>query len=324
MANKNNSKVTENNVSRETLNLTLSKDSTLSLFSDMLTSKHNAIEEFNGKEMEVFKFTVNKGKEVTTIVVRDKASVSALTNIEKSARLQGATATLICSEMRKIPKSTIEKSGLSALNFFKGAFGDVLSDNTISRYFRISRLFFDPNTYQYRKGLEVDTLVSNLDVVLPLFKFKERNIKIEDLTEEEIEKEYNTFFEEYIIKDIIHLFKSQSQLKEEVSKANKGIIDEKKKDNGSTDNGNGSTDNGNGSTDNGNGSTDNGNGSTDNGNGSTDNDNGSTDNGNGSTDNGNNFDKIAESISIIRQLLDDDEIKAKFDDVVAYIEETLA
>ena len=319
MANKNNSKATENNVSRETLNLTLSKDSTLSLFSDMLTSKHNAIEEFNGKEMEVFKFTVNKGKEVTTIVVRDKASVSALTNIEKSARLQGATATLICSEMRKIPKSTIEKSGLSALNFFKGAFGDVLSDNTISRYFRISRLFFDPNTYQYRKGLEVDTLVSNLDVVLPLFKFKERNIKIEDLSEEEIEKEYNNFFEEYIIKDIIHLFKSQSQLKEEVSKANKGIIDEKKKDskdnNGNTDNGN--TDNGN--TDNGN--TDNGN--ADNGNA----DNGNADNGNvdnGNVDNGNNFDKIAESISIIRQLLDDEEIKAKFDDVVAYIEETLA
>ena len=304
MANKNNSKATENNVSRETLNLTLSKDSTLSLFSDMLTSKHNAIEEFNGKEMEVFKFTVNKGKEVTTIVVRDKASVSALTNIEKSARLQGATATLICSEMRKIPKSTIEKSGLSALNFFKGAFGDVLSDNTISRYFRISRLFFDPNTYQYRKGLEVDTLVSNLDVVLPLFKFKERNIKIEDLSEEEIEKEYNNFFEEYIIKDIIHLFKSQSQLKEEVSKANKGIIDEKKKD--SKDN-NGNTDNGN---------TDNGN--ADNGNA----DNGNVDNGN--VDNGNNFDKIAESISIIRQLLDDEEIKAKFDDVVAYIEETLA
>ena len=301
-----NSKVSENNVTRETLNLTLSKDSTLSLFSDMLTSKHNAIEEFNGKEMEVFKFTVNKGKEVTTIVVRDKASVSALTNIEKSARLQGATATLICSEMRKIPKSTIEKSGLSALNFFKGAFGDVLSDNTISRYFRISRLFFDPNTYQYRKGLEVDTLVSNLDVVLPLFKFKERNIKIEDLSEEEIENEYNNFFENYIIKDIIHLFKSQSQLKEEVSKASKGIIDEKKNDdNGKADNGkadNGKAENGNA-------------------------DNGNADNGNaenGNAENGNNFDKIAESIAIIRQLLDDEEIKAKFDDVVAYIEETLA
>ena len=287
MANKNNAKVTPE-VSRETLNLTLSKDSTLTLFSDMLTSTHNSIEEFNGKETEVFKFTVNKGKEVTTIVIRDKASVTALTNIEKSARLQGATATVICSEMRKIPKSTIEKSGLSALNFFKGAFGDVLSDNTISRYFRISRLFFDPNTYQFRKGLEVDTLVSNLDVVLPLFKFKERNIKIEDLSEEEIENEYNNFFENYIIKDIIHLFKSQSQLKEEVSKANKGIIDEKKNDdNGKAENGN-------------------------------------AENGNAENGNGNNFDKIAESIAIIRQLLDDEEIKAKFDDVVAYIEETLA
>ena len=320
MANKNNSKASENNVSRETLNLTLSKDSTLSLFSDMLTSKHNAIEEFNGKEMEVFKFTVNKGKEVTTIVVRDKASVAALTNIEKSARLQGATATLICSEMRKIPKSTIEKSGLSALNFFKGAFGDVLSDNTISRYFRISRLFFDPNTYQYRKGLEVDTLVSNLDVVLPLFKFKERNIKIEDLSEEEIEKEYNAFFEEYIIKDIIHLFKSQSQLKEEVSKANKGIIDEKKKDNGNVENGkaeNGNAENGNvenGNVENGNAE----NGKAENGNA----ENGNAEN--GKAENVNNFDKIAESIAIIRQLLDDEEIKAKFDDVVAYIEETLA
>lgn len=313
MANKANAKVSNE---RETLNLTLSKDSTLSLFSDMLESKHNAIEEFDGQKQEVFKFSVNKGKEVTTIVVRDPASVTALTNIEKSARLQGATATLMCSEMRKVPMSTIEKSGLSALNFFKGAFGDVLSDNTISRYFRISRLFFDPTTFQFRQGLEVDTLISNLDVVLPLFKFKDRNLKIEELTEEEITAEYNAFYKEYIIKDLIHLFKPQSKLKEEVAKLLKGVVDgDSKESENKVDNSNNSdnkTDNGKISDN----KTDDGKISDNKSDDSTTSDN--------DTESTNNFTEIAKAISIIRNIIEDDEIKAKFDEVVAYIEETLA
>ena len=293
-ANKNNAKVNEN---RKALALTLSKGSTLSLYSDMLTSKHNTIEEFNGKESEVFKFTVNKGQEVTTITVRESASVTALTNIEKLSRLANASASVICSEMRKIPNSTIEKSGLSALNFFKGAFNDVLSDNTISRYYRISRLFFDPNTFAFRNGLDCDVAISNLDAVLPLFKFKERNLKVEELTEKELLAEYNAFFEEYILKDTIHLFKSQTQLKEEVKKASKGIIDNKATSESGNSSDKATSESGNSSD---------------------------ITNSDNSAATSNNFDKIAESIAIIRQLLDDEEIKAKFDDVVAYIEETLA
>lgn len=303
-----------NNELREMMELPLTKTTTFGFSLDMipsLSTEHEVVEGIG--ESDVFKFTYMAGKNETTVTIRDKASVVALTNIEKLALVMNGGANAIVREMRKVSRETIKKSGLSPLQFFKKAFDKVLAENTIERYYRISLLFVNPETFEYRTGIDKTTAVSNLDVALPLFKFKERKIDINELSEEEIEEEYKKFYAEYILKDLLHLYLSQTKLKEEVSKLKKGVIDSTATDKGEVKNEdeNGKKEDENGKNE------DNGKaeGNTDNNKTSE----GTTDNREGVT-NTDNFAEVAKSIAIISKLLADEDIKAKFAEVVDYIQ----
>lgn len=308
-----NNEVMENEVMENACVLPLTATSSFGFSLDMipsLSTEHEVVEGIG--ESDVFKFTYMAGKNETTVTIRDKASVVALTNIEKLALVMNGGANAIVREMRKVSRETIKKSGLSPLQFFKKAFDKVLAENTIERYYRISLLFVNPETFEYRTGIDRTTAVSNLDVALPLFKFKERKIDINELSEEEIEEEYKKFYAEYILKDLLHLYLSQTKLKEEVSKLKKGVIDSTATDKGEVNNDeNGKKEDENGKNE------DNGKveGNSDNNKTSE----GATDNREGVT-NTDNFAEVAKSIAIISKLLADEEIKAKFAEVVDYIQ----
>ena len=158
----------------------------------------------------------NGNKHIVTRKIYNELAVNTLVTIEQLSFIRNKSLKALVLSFGKITDKVAESVGLkSAKALIKTKFPEY-SDNTISKYRRIALLFSnsleDASDFTYCEFIPQDTPISNLDVVLTLFK----DIDVEKSTKEEREKALSDFYDKYIITDTIHLSASQQALKKEV------------------------------------------------------------------------------------------------------------
>ena len=155
-------------------------------------------------------------KHIVTRKVYNELAVNTLVTIEQLTYVRKASLKALVLSFGKITDKVAESVGLkSAKALIKAKFPEY-SDNTISKYRRIALLFSnnteDATDFTFCEYIPQDTPISNLDVILTLFK----DIDVEKASYEEREKALCDFYDKYIITDTLHLCTSQQSLKKEV------------------------------------------------------------------------------------------------------------
>lgn len=163
----------------------------------------------------------NGNKTIVAKKLRNPVAVASMVSIEQMLYIRSRSQKALVLAMSKLNIEHAKSIGLKSVKaLLRSRFGKELSDNTIDKYRRIGIIFAnnreDVNDFSYREEIESDVSVSNLDVVMTLFNLKERDINLEELTQSEVDKLFNEFYEKYIVTDMIHLSKSQAELKKEV------------------------------------------------------------------------------------------------------------
>lgn len=159
---------------------------------------------------EVREMLVNVGEKEITAVELKRSVVTARTLIEYA---NISTMCLAC-EMGKLSKADVEKEGFkSVISFVKTAFGSRLDENTISRYYKIGRVFGDAYTHKWRKGIPADVSITNLGVCLSLLP---KDVDVSKLSDDELDVVFNEFYDIYVDTEKIHLRNSLKGIREEV------------------------------------------------------------------------------------------------------------
>lgn len=171
-------------------------------------------------------------KVVVTRKLRNALAVSAMSIIEVLSKVNRASLKMIVGAMSKITDEhaqSVDKSLKTAKALIKTMFPEY-SDNTISKYRRIGKLFFedteDAGNFHYCSFIDEDVPISNLDVVLTLFD----GIDVEKASKEELAQAVSDFYAKYIVTDMIHLNASQKVLKKEVHYILNPVIDAEAKE----------------------------------------------------------------------------------------------
>lgn len=167
-----------------------------------------------------------EGKEVrTTIQIRDKATVLALSNIDFFAGMTTLSLKGFVGSMAKISREEAKKAGFKSVVDMVAHIHKEYSKTTLNLYRRIGLLFIDQDAegFQWRPGIAESVSVNNLSVVLALACNGTKDL--EELSKEELEDLYERFYADYIATGDINLTAPQSQLKKAVRLINSGIIE---------------------------------------------------------------------------------------------------
>ena len=148
-------------------------------------------------------------KELTSMTLK-QAVVTADTLINYSK----VSTMALAVEMGRLVKAIVERDGFKSVNtFIKKAFGSALDENTISRYYKVGRIFGDPDTHAWKRPIPADVSITNLGVCLSLFK----GVDVSTMTDNEVDTLFNEFMDEYVYTERIALRSTLKTIRKDVN-----------------------------------------------------------------------------------------------------------
>ena len=182
----------------------------------------------DGTEREIYNIPLTKkdkdGNETTELIaIRNSTEITNLSDFDLFAYASKVSVKASCIASARIKKETAESCGYKSVVAMLYKLHPDYSQTTLKMYRRIGRIFGDLSAdgYLWREDIPQAVSVNNLSVVVSLLGLEDT----ESVTDEEIERAYNNFINDYILTDKIHLLLPQAKLKKEVSDIKNGIID---------------------------------------------------------------------------------------------------
>lgn len=155
-------------------------------------------------------YTLAGGKEITSTELKR----SYVTTASLLASAEISNMALVC-ELGKVTKKVAEKDGFkSVMDYLRNAFGSRLDTNTLSRYYRVGRIFASRTEIGWKNGISNGVSITNLGQVLALIDIKWTDL--DSMSETDINVIYDKFVADYIDTELIHLNALNKVLRDEI------------------------------------------------------------------------------------------------------------
>ena len=190
------------------------------IFENIESKKRNELlTSENTLQIWVEKKGENGEKTSVARTLRNEVAVNQILNIAVFDAIENGCVKNKCIGMSRVEKKDAESVGLKSAKQLINKIFPKYSENTINKYRRIGKIFgkpFDkenPNSYEWREGIDFEVSVTNLDAVLTLVEGCEN---VDDMSEKELAKAYEVFYKKYIVTDRIHLLATLKTVRSEV------------------------------------------------------------------------------------------------------------
>ena len=155
-------------------------------------------------------YTLAGGKEITSTELKR----SYVTTASLLASAEISSIALVC-ELAKVTKKVAEKDGFkTVMDYLRNAFGARLDTNTLSRYYRVGRIFASRSDLKWRDGIPASVSITNLGQVLALIDIKWTDL--DSMDEPTLSKIFDKFYADYIETEKLHLNALNKVLRDEI------------------------------------------------------------------------------------------------------------